>query len=163
MLPGIVWAAGCVGSVFCLPGPLFFSSRQHVTLCCRVSHLSSSVWVENPPLTTPCSVLCPSLVFLLIWYLLWPFNLTRVALLWSTKPHGSLLEVSLQFGGNRFHLGRKGEAQHQVSISVHHSRSLFSAVPSCCLAGCEKFHFFSTYPFCLTCSCAWALDSCLVP
>lgn len=72
------------------------------------------------------------------------------------KPHGPSAKVSLQFGANRFHLGRKGEAQHQLSISVHCSRSLLSTVHGCCLAGCEKFRFFSTYPFCLTCSCAWA-------
>lgn len=99
MFPGIVWAAGCVGSVCCLPGPLFFPSRQHITLLWDISSLLLPVG-GKPTLTTLCSVLCCSLIFLLIWYLLWPLNLTRMAPLWShmvprSRCHCSLVEMGL--------------------------------------------------------------------
>lgn len=97
---------------------------------------------KKPPSTTPSSLLCHSLIFFLIWYLLWLLNLTRIVLLWSTTLHALLVAVLLKFDGSRFHSGRKGEGWYQLSISVSCSRSSLSAV--LCFAECEKFHFFSS-------------------
>lgn len=36
ILSATVWVAGCVGIIYCLCGPLFFPSRQQITLWCRL-------------------------------------------------------------------------------------------------------------------------------
>lgn len=46
---------------------LSFPSRHQIALCCWLPHLSSTR-VEKPPLATPSSALCHSLIFCLIWY-----------------------------------------------------------------------------------------------
>lgn len=76
--------------------------------CWRSSHLSSSTWVEKPPLATPGSALCCSLISFLIWCLLW-LHITRMFLLWSTDPCVPLTVVFLQWDGSRFLLGRQGK------------------------------------------------------
>lgn len=123
-------------------GELSFPSRHQIALCCWLPHLSST-WVEKPPLATPSSALCHSLIFCLIWYSL-RLCITGMFLLWSTNPRAPQAAVFLQLGGSRFRLGRQGEGWYRVSISVHLSRASgsHSAVHGCCLANTEKFHFF---------------------
>lgn len=155
IVPAIVWAAGCAGSV---SWPLFFPSRQ-ITLCCRLSLL---VVGGKPTFANTLQCLGPLLDFLSDLILAVTFNLTWMVLLWSTEPHAPLIAVLLQFDGSRFHLGRKGEGWYKLSISVSCSRLSLSAMHSCCLAGSEPFHFFFTYPFHLTSPCAWVPDLYLV-
>ena len=85
------------------------------------------------------------------WFFFWFdiccdfLNLTRMVLLWSMKPCAHLVVVLLQFDESRFRLGRKGEGQYQLSISVHRSRSSLFAMHDYCLAECELFCYCSTY------------------
>lgn len=130
---------------------LFFKAAHHSAAGYLISPPPCR-WKTHPDNTLQCFVLLLDFLSDLVFAVTFKSHQDGSTL----KPHGPSVEVSLQFGGNRFFMGRKGEAQQQLSISVHRSRS-------CSLAGCEKFHFFSACPFCLTWSCAWALDLCLVP
>lgn len=101
------------------------------------------MWVEKPPLATPGSDLCCSLISLLTWCLLW-LQITRLFPLWSTDPRVPLTVVFLQWDGSRFPLGRQGEGWHQVSISIHCTipSSSLSFIHNYCLVDSEEFHFF---------------------